>query len=123
MVFWAPADKAAEMLRLPLALSALAAASAIPAKCPIACENGICSQTNGTYTCAQCYPGWVGPACADRECPSACHGRGKCDNGACVCEAGRAGLDCSLFTCPADCSKRGNCDVVTGQCACSDLVR
>ena len=80
--------------------------------------HGTCSVEGGVHRCV-CYPGYDGPACADKACPHACSSHGKCVDGTCLCDADHAGVDCSLRTCPGDgCSGQGFCDLVTGTCTC-----
>ena len=89
------------------------------AGCPDRCSfHGTCSVKGGVHECT-CYPGFAGPACADRACPHTCLRHGTCSNGQCICDAQHAGVDCSLRTCPGNgCSGQGFCDLVTGTCTC-----
>lgn len=65
--------------------------------------------------CEACYSG-IG-------CDQLCSGRGRCENGHCVCGelAGYKGEFCEVPGCPGwpkDCSGHGACNLATRQCPC-----
>jgi hypothetical protein len=108
---------------------------AVAAQCPLLCSgHGRCASP----TACECYPGWRGPACAERTCPAArawvsygaggaddahgadaeCAGAGTCSRatGKCACRAGFTGDACERLACPAatsavggGCGGRGRC--------------
>ncbi|XP_061169948.1 teneurin-m-like isoform X4 [Saccostrea echinata] len=67
----------------------------------------------------QCFNGYRGPYCSERECPRLCNGQGEYRQGVCVCHEGWKGPECDT---PANkcenptCNNRGRC--VDGQCQC-----
>lgn len=97
---------------------------------------GMCDFTTGR---CQCHPGYLGPACDIRECPSGqghnqlfttkCSSQGRCvterdgQNTVCECFENFHGNDCSKRNCPNStrgymCDNRGTCNSVTGFCVC-----
>lgn len=109
-------------------------------RCPDHCSgHGKCviqnhrhsTKPGGKFMC-ECWPGFVGLNCAERECPygkslsdipygidkahqyAECSGRGECDRktGECVCYEGTEGQACGKFTCPNSCSGHGKCESV-----------
>ena len=100
----------------------------------------------GRCTCT--VPGWEGPYCNQRTCPTSstsdaalngvaatCSGHGTCLSAVCFCRDGFTGKDCSLSICPSGldfvggkqiaspCSARGICTQVNGVGVCDcDVV-
>lgn len=60
---------------------------------------------------------WLGGSGGSVACPENCHGRGKCNNGKCVCNIMWTGEDCTTKRCPFDCSGHGKCN--NGTCICA----
>jgi syndecan 4 len=54
--------------------------------------------------------------CGIEQCPYDCHGRGKCVDLKCVCNAEYSGDDCGVRTCENDCNNAGWCN--DGVCEC-----
>lgn len=79
--------------------------------------HGLCADhdKDGVNHCF-CVPGFIGPACAQKTCPTHCSEHGYCDaeKQECVCEDEWAGSDCSKSRCPNDCSGHGRCDALEG---------
>eukprot|EP00299_Pterocystis_sp_00344_P018067 c9031_g1_i1.p1 GENE.c9031_g1_i1~~c9031_g1_i1.p1 ORF type:complete len:1603 (-),score=452.69 c9031_g1_i1:60-4607(-) len=82
------------------------------------CSNrGVCQCNTHECKCFCNVPGWSGPACDVKVCPSDCHGHGKCFDGECLCNPEWTGPACDVpATCASDCSHRGEC--VKGECQC-----
>nr|XP_015923788.2 teneurin-m-like [Parasteatoda tepidariorum] len=88
----------------------------IPLTCPNAChEHGNCHLGK-----CHCFPGYIGPDCADSVCPVLCNGHGRYIHGVCRCEPGWKGSECNIQATDcelADCNGRGKC--VDGVCVCN----
>ncbi|XP_023229639.1 teneurin-m-like isoform X2 [Centruroides sculpturatus] len=96
------------------------AARDIPTTCPNDChEHGNCHLGK-----CHCFPGYIGPDCADSVCPVLCSGHGRYVHGRCRCEPGWKGAECSVQAdeCEiADCNGQGRC--VDGTCQCNSGYR
>jgi hypothetical protein len=78
------------------------------------CEQGLVAPL-GVATVA------VGNSSCFGPCPDNCKavsGRGRCVDGACVCEPAYTGASCEDIRCPNDCSGHGRCDGASGKCEC-----
>ncbi|XP_055927054.1 teneurin-m-like isoform X4 [Argiope bruennichi] len=88
----------------------------IPLTCPNAChDHGNCHLGK-----CHCFPGYIGPDCADSVCPVLCSGHGRYIHGSCRCESGWKGAECNVETTDcelADCNGRGKC--ADGMCVCN----
>ncbi|XP_067122609.1 teneurin-m-like isoform X2 [Centruroides vittatus] len=93
----------------------LSLAREVPTTCPSNChQHGNCHLGK-----CHCFPGYIGPDCADSVCPVLCSGHGKYIQGTCKCETGWKGPECNIQSneCEVpDCLNHGRC--VDGLCLC-----